>query len=401
MILFDIQIVISRTLTVIFLLIGAIGTHVGLFKFFEPVTGSIAAILLSLSVIAWIFFKTPARKTLQAAMNDIILRDKYGYQEILRESAKAVTTILDPDELLNYLVNTIRKSLKAGNICIFIRGEDGRYHIRSSCGINKKTASNFKIDNGIISWLILTKQIFVREEQELSRDPEGFKAIYQDLGAIDAEIIIPMFYKGDLLGILTLGYKGSKDMYVQSDMDILEALAGQAAIAIENARLSEEAITDGLTGLYCHKYFQIRLHEELERARRYGHPLSLLMIDVDYFKMVNDEHGHLAGDKVLREVARAWKEKIRLGDILARYGGEEFALILPETSAPDALKIAENLRALTEGKRVDGIRITISIGISFFDGKKSDFDRGWLIRCADKALYRSKNKGRNRIELVN
>ncbi|MCL4490313.1 MAG: sensor domain-containing diguanylate cyclase [Nitrospirae bacterium] len=398
--LFDIQIAISRTLTIVLFLTGAVAVHIGLFKLLEPVIGSIPAILVSLSIIFFIFLKTPLKKKIETLINDIVLRNKYGYQEILRESTRAVATISDLNELLNYIVVIIGKSLKVESICLFIKEEDGLYHAHCSCGIDKKTASAYKLGSGIINWLMLTRQVFIREEQEMLKTPENFSAVYTDLGKISAELVIPLFHKGELAGILTLGYKGNREIYVQSDIDLLESLADQAAIAIKNIRLSAEAITDGLTGLYVHKYFNIRLQEEIERAKRYRHPLSLLLIDVDHFKRVNDAHGHLAGDRILRAISRLWKDNIRSGDVLSRYGGEEFAVILPETSKADAVKVAETLRSYTESARVDGIRVTISIGVASIGEGDLDCDRNKLIRNADKALYLAKHKGRNRTELT-
>jgi diguanylate cyclase (GGDEF)-like protein len=398
--LFDIQIIISHTLTITFLLIIAAGIHIGLFKLLEPIIGSTLAILISLSVIGFIIFRTSVRKMVQGLINNIVLKDKYGYQEILRESIKAVTTKLDLDELLNYIIDVIRKSLRVENACLLMPKDDGFYRIRCSWGINKKIVSNFNIKNGVISWVRQTRQIFIKEEQEIFRSKENFSAIYQDMGEIGAELIIPLFYKEQLLGVLTLGHKGNKEQYMKSDIDFLEALADQAAIAIENARLYEEAITDGLTGLYHHKYFELRFKEEIERSKRHKHPLSLLMIDVDHFKKVNDEYGHLAGDRALREIAKLWKESIRLGDIVARYGGEEFAVILPEISESEAARVAEKIRAGVEKMKIDEIKITVSIGIGYFDGEDIDFDCNTLIRRADKALYHAKRKGRNRIELL-
>ncbi|MEW6068393.1 MAG: sensor domain-containing diguanylate cyclase [Nitrospirota bacterium] len=398
--LFDIRIVISNTFTVIFLLIGAIIIHIGLFKLLEPFTGSTLAIFISLSAVVLIIFKTPIRKVVQDVINDIVLKGKYSYQEILKDSIRALTSKQNLDELLNYIVEVIKKSLKVETVCLLMEDEDGFYRIRCSHGVNKKLADAYKIKNGVINWLRETKQVFIKEEQEIFRSQKDFSAIYGDAGLINAEIITPIFRKEQLIGILTLGHKGNKNIYVQSDIALLEALASQTAIAIENALLHEEAITDGLTGLYNYKYFESRLKEEIERSKRYKHPLSLLIIDFDHFKKVNDEYGHLIGDKALRRSARLWKKSIRAGDIVARYGGEEFVVILPETSISDAINVAEKLRADVENMKIDEIAITISIGIGYFGGEDLALDYKKLIRQADKALYKAKHKGRNRIESI-
>ena len=167
---------------------------------------------------------------------------------------------------------------------------------------------------------------------------------------------------------------------------------------MENAQLFRESITDGLTGLYHHKYFKLRLKEELDRARRYSHPLSLLLIDIDFFKKVNDTFGHPAGDRVLEGLTAILRENTRLSDIIARYGGEEFAVILPYIPYDNALLVAERLRYAAENADFGGVRITISIGMAFYKGNRQGIDPRELVEISDKALYHAKNSGRNRVE---
>lgn len=164
--------------------------------------------------------------------------------------------------------------------------------------------------------------------------------------------------------------------------------------------LLKEAITDGLTGLYDHKYFQMRLEEEVERSKRYLRPLCLLMIDIDRFKNYNDTLGHPEGDAVLIKLAEGFKRFSRRVDIVARYGGEEFAIILPETKMDGALTLAQRLRRHVEAMRFKGnINITISVGVGFFDGSDQTFTKEDLIKIADGALYKAKANGRNRVEM--
>lgn len=176
--------------------------------------------------------------------------------------------------------------------------------------------------------------------------------------------------------------------------------------------LLKEAITDGLTNLYDHKYFMLRLEEELERAKRYLRPISLLMIDIDHFKAYNDTFGHLDGDALLVKMAETFKRFSRKVDIAARYGGEEFAIALPETNKEGAVVLAERLRKYVEVMKFkDGKGVTISIGVALFDGTKVAFGiapeggsnktivtKEDFIKTADDALYRAKEKGRNRVE---
>lgn len=175
--------------------------------------------------------------------------------------------------------------------------------------------------------------------------------------------------------------------------------AAKAALrwyAEEKARL---AITDGLTGLFNHGYFHQRLGEELARAQRYGHPVSLLMLDLDGFKAYNDALGHPSGNGLLREVGAILRESIRSTDVAARYGGDEFAIVLPQADSEAALATADRIRSATEarvGPRGGDERpVTVSIGVATHPhhGKT----RAELIEAADGALYRSKRDGRNRI----
>lgn len=171
--------------------------------------------------------------------------------------------------------------------------------------------------------------------------------------------------------------------------------AQQLELLAANRRLDHLAMTDGLTGLLNHRAFQERLDEEVYRANREGTPLSLLMIDVDHFKSFNDEHGHLAGDRALRQVARALTEMGRDYDPIARYGGEEFAVILPGADAHGASSIAERMRLQVSNVGSDRYQLTVSIGVGTWGiayPAKED-----LIAAADKALFASKQAGRNRV----
>lgn len=159
------------------------------------------------------------------------------------------------------------------------------------------------------------------------------------------------------------------------------------------------AVTDGLTGLYNHRYFQDRFEEEVERARRYQHPLSLMMLDLDDFKIYNDTNGHIAGDLLLVEISKVLKRAVRKVDTAARYGGEEFAVILPATKKKGALIIAGRIcqkiadyRFPNQSVMPKG-RITASIGVASL-GEDSD-SHTKLLDCADKALYRAKANGKN------
>jgi diguanylate cyclase (GGDEF)-like protein len=172
----------------------------------------------------------------------------------------------------------------------------------------------------------------------------------------------------------------------------------------KNSSLRELVYRDGLTGLYNHRYFHESLSNELSRATRYQSSVSLILLDIDLFKKVNDTHGHLAGDLVLMNIARAISSAVRPNDIISRFGGDEFAVILPETSSAGVKVFATRLRLCVEGiaTLVDGqeIYVTVSTGVTTFGVEQPDVTKDLLIATADRGLYQSKEKGRNQITIL-
>jgi diguanylate cyclase (GGDEF)-like protein len=170
------------------------------------------------------------------------------------------------------------------------------------------------------------------------------------------------------------------------------------------ALLERENITDPLTGVYNRRYLAQRLEEEVARAKRYAHPLSLLLVDVDYFKRINDNYGHQAGDEVLRHLGELIMNAVREVDIVTRYGGEELLIIAPDATLDTARALAERLRLQVESHELvlsseavgkQAIRFTISIGVASFGPDAADAKQ--LVRRADEALYQAKGGGRNRV----
>jgi diguanylate cyclase (GGDEF)-like protein len=219
------------------------------------------------------------------------------------------------------------------------------------------------------------------------------------------QVSVPLLTQGRVLGVLSLYDREDGEPFTLADADALTAFAVQAAVAIENVRLHAEAerlsVTDPLTGAWNYRYFERRFEQEIERSRRFGRVLALLMLDIDHFKSVNDRFGHQRGDEVLVEFAGRVTGSVRDIDTFARYGGEEFVLILPETNLEGGLAVAEKLRRATHrapfcGEGADGgVRLTVSIGVACFPEHATSPEG--LVRAADEALYEAKLQGRDRV----
>ena len=233
--------------------------------------------------------------------------------------------------------------------------------------------------------------------QDAQNDERFFPGVDQTSGFKTRDILcVPIIFKERTLGVLQ-AINRRHGAFAGDDIVILHALANQIAIAIENAELYQDSISDGLTGIYQRRYLDLRLKEEMHSAMRYQHPLSILMLDVDHFKQVNDRFGHTTGDEVLKKVASIMQQGTRLSDVVGRFGGEEFMIIVPYINQRDVEIVAERIRRSIANCDINGIRVTVSIGIAHFDGRpdKVEYDR--LLELADGALYEAKETGRNKL----
>jgi diguanylate cyclase (GGDEF)-like protein len=217
-------------------------------------------------------------------------------------------------------------------------------------------------------------------------------------GADDTYLCVPMLAHGEALGVLTLSPAPD-----QAQATRAERFAEQIGLAVANLRLRDslrtQAVRDGLTGLYNRRYFEEAAERELSRAKRYQRPLVFMVLDVDHFKRFNDTHGHDAGDALLREVGQLLRSSVRQSDVACRYGGEEFVLIMPESTAAEALRRADQVRESFhrlglshQGKALGSV--TVSIGIAAYP--EHGVERDAIVRNADAALYRAKREGRDR-----
>ena len=223
------------------------------------------------------------------------------------------------------------------------------------------------------------------------------------LASIEPHILVPLKAKGSINGILVLGEKIGEEPFDDRDRDYLLSIAGLAAIAIHNAYLFELTTTDMMTKLKLKHYFLNTLQDRMRVCVAEKETASLLMLDIDHFKRVNDTFGHLAGDVTLKEVAAIVQDSVRLLDVAARYGGEEFIILLPQTGRIEALAVAERIRHRVETEGfISGhhlIRVTVSLGVAEFDPILDSSPQA-LVERADHALYASKQNGRNRVTLA-
>ncbi len=264
---------------------------------------------------------------------------------------------------------------------------------RSGKGAGEKPLV-FRRNEGILGWVVEHKEpAFVGDARSdlrfVSHEGQGFK--------IQSLIAEPLWAGGDVIGVLSVS-SPKREAFTEDDQLLVRLLANCSISPVEKARLRRLAVVDDLTLAFNHRYLSPRLREEIERVKRTGAPLSLLLMDLDHFKSVNDAHGHAVGDVVLRTFADRVRSSVRRLDVLVRRGGEEFVLLMPGTSSPEAKVIAERIQeALAAASVVTDagpVRQTVSTGLATWDGSES---AEALERRADLAMYEAKRRGRNRV----
>ncbi|MGH7355480.1 MAG: diguanylate cyclase [Candidatus Rokuibacteriota bacterium] len=206
----------------------------------------------------------------------------------------------------------------------------------------------------------------------------------------------------EVLGVLqlinALDEEGRTVPFPAADEDLVRSLASQAAVAVRNALLEELSFKDPLTEAYNRRYFALRVEEEAKRHERFGDPVSLVLLDVDHFKNVNDRFGHAAGDTVLRALTQILMTNSRSFSIVTRYGGDEFAVLLVNTPKAGAVKYATRIKSLIERHPFASGRVTVSVGVASLPEDVTE--SGELAPAADRALYAAKRLGRNAIEIA-
>ncbi|MBT1075519.1 sensor domain-containing diguanylate cyclase [Geobacter grbiciae] len=334
-----------------------------------------------------------------------LLEEEVSALRELIEVARMVVSTLELDQvLLEILTSAMRfADASAGNIVLYDTVQGGlTLHAHQGFTPEFVLAERWEIRPGGVTERVISggEILFVNdtEDNPLLVDPIVIRE------GIRSQACIPLKVQSRLAGILYLCDFVPRE-FDRERMKLLDVLASFAAMAIDNAQLHERtrlmAITDALTGLYNRRYFQQMFSRELNRAKRYGNPLSLIMMDVDDFKKFNDTYGHPLGDKLLGSMGDILTEALRNTDFAFRYGGEEFIVLLPETDFSSALNVAERLRESVEQKSVDEMRgialnaVTVSVGVVSYpqDGETSDD----LLNGVDELLYRAKEFGKNRV----
>jgi len=318
--------------------------------------------------------------------------------EILETIGRTLTSSLEMNQVLNRVLAAALGLTGADGGRLFLFDErSAQLKLRNARGPagTATLISTDLADDPLAAQVVRTNQAFVFRPAANGTNPPGVPAY--------PALYVPVHLRENVLGALSVDTRQSQKPFTQADIGPLSTLADYAAIAIYNARLFAEvqvaAITDEMTNLFNRRHVMALAEQEYQRARRFGRPLSALMIDIDLFKLVNDTYGHATGDQVISEVARRLKTGVRTIDLPGRYGGEEFVLFLPETALPGAGLLGNRLRqgmANTPIPTVGGaLSITISIGVATTSPDLPDVAS--LVANADSALYAAKQAGRNRV----
>jgi diguanylate cyclase (GGDEF)-like protein len=259
------------------------------------------------------------------------------------------------------------------------------------------------LSRGIAGWVARHRQA-VRLD-DVANDPRHFAGVGEQTGLAPRTMIcVPMISKDTLRGVIQILNKVDDSTFTEAEMALAQTLADHAAIAIENASLYRQAyqasITDDLTGLGNTRHFHRSLADALER----GGPVSLVILDLDNFKAVVDRYGHLAGSRSIALIGRTIGRLVRPGDVAARFGGDEFVIVLPDTAAGEAHRLAETIRKAIEAceqledENVDLSRVTASVGVATYPAHAADAES--LFRLADAAMYSAKRSGKNRVSVA-
>ena len=323
-----------------------------------------------------------------------LLQEQAVREIAVNRISTAIRSSLELPSVLQTTVNEVGQALAAQSSALSVEGEHGQASL-TTCYFRDGAA-----DEGARAELLGDiEALGVRLRGRIKtyvHDGSG------GAGESDARPVaaVPVIYHDRTMGALMVTSDNPQRLWQDNEVMLLRTVADQVAVAVNHARLFQQmqhqALTDGLTGCFNRRFFEIQLERDLHLATRMRQPVSLILLDIDHFKRVNDTHGHGAGDAALRVLADALREEVRGVDTAARYGGEEFAVILPQAGPEGALVVAERLRSRVERTEVPGVGcITASLGVATFPADASS--RELLVTSADRALYQAKRTGRNRV----
>jgi diguanylate cyclase (GGDEF)-like protein len=340
-------------------------------------------------------FSTQASIALQNARLYSLEQQRARQLQAINAIAQQTTAVLELEELLDRVCELIQDAFRVSHVSLFLR-EDHDLVLRAHHGtLTPRIPQGGRFPASNEPWASILASGRTATESDL-RSATTLKFFAESA----SRMRIPLVSFGQTLGILALD-SSQPDAFRDGDLQSLESVADICATAIQNAhyveRVKQLAYLDGLTGIFNRRFFELRILEEIERARRYGTGMAVIMADIDQFKRLNDEFGHVLGDEVLRQASSLFHQQLRKIDVVCRYGGEEFGILLTQTNAQHAMKIAEKLRKMVADWQFPGVprTVTISAGAAAFPDHGTTRDD--LVRAADAALYAAKQAGRNRV----
>lgn len=336
------------------------------------------------------------------------LRQKVKELSYFIHVGKALTSTLEFKKVLRVIMDTAQKMVRSEAWSLLLVHElKEELHFELVKGISLKSVKGvvYKIGEGPAGW-VAEKGIPLLIA-DFSKQPQFRRSEFYPHTKVRSVLSLPIISKRKVIGVIQMVNRMDQDPFSENDLNLLLKLVDQAAIAIERSslyqKMSDLAITDDLTHLYNFRYLDQILEIEIRRCQRYASSVSLIFLDMDHFKLVNDQYGHLMGSQVLIEVAQILLKSLRDVDIIARYGGDEFVVVLPETNVETANRIAHRVRNAIRSheflkKEGLGLHLSASFGIAGFpEHSKNKTD---LIRLADQAMYKAKVMGRDKIFLA-
>jgi diguanylate cyclase (GGDEF)-like protein len=327
---------------------------------------------------------------------------------ILTDIVKTANSILEPRKVIEVIMGRVQQLIPSEAWSMLMVDEE-RQELTFELALGEKgkdlSAFRVKIGEGIAGWVAQTGKPTI--VNDVARDPRFARRFDSETQFKTRSMLCaPLISRGRIIGVVqVINRLGGQ--FTKGDLEMLLTLVDPCAIAIENAilfqRTEQLTITDDLTRLFNSRYLNLYIEREIKRCKRHGIPLSVIFLDLDGFKGVNDRHGHLAGSRTLTEVGGILVEAVRESDILARYGGDEFVVVLPETPPSGALVIAERIRRSIEAHtflKDQGLEAHISASFGISSYPDHALTPEGLIQKADQAMYRVKERDKNGIEVA-